>query len=174
VLKKQEVIYKGKIITLSLDTVVMPEGKSADLEIVRHPGGAGVVAIDDQERVCLVRQHRHAIGEALWELPAGKLDPGEDPLAAAKRELVEETGVQASEWLPLGRMISSPGVFSEIVYLYLARGLTLTETSRDEHEFIEVQWMPVREALVRAAAGDIDDAKTITGLFRAIPRVAKA
>ena len=173
-LEKQKVIYQGKIVTLSLDTVVLSEGKTADLEIVHHPGGAAVVVIDDQERVCLVKQYRHAIGDSIWEIPAGKLDQGEDPLTAARRELIEETGVQARQWTPLGKMISSPGVFSERVHLYLAQGLSITNTSWDEHESIEVHWMPLREALVRAAAGDIDDAKTVMGLFRAIPRLTKS
>ena len=99
-------IHEGRAVHLDLERVLLPNGHEVELEIVRHPGGAAVVAVDGGDRVCLLRQYRHAAGGWLWELPAGKLDEGEPPLTTARRELAEEAGVGAAEWTPLGRMIS--------------------------------------------------------------------
>jgi ADP-ribose pyrophosphatase len=109
----------------------------------------------------------------IWELPAGKLDPGEGSFATAQRELAEEAGVKAVKWTPLGGVLSSPGVFGETVHLYLARELTAVPTDTEEHELIEVHWVPLAEAIARASDGDINDAKTVIGLFRAIGRLKK-
>ena len=167
-MEKQQLVFQGKIIKLTVDTVKLPNDKVAELEIVHHPGGAAVVALDQEQRVCLLRQYRHAFGKWLWEIPAGKLDPGEAPLSTAQRELQEETGVHAKRWTALGTMISSPGVFTERVHLYLAQDISVTSPATEEHELLEVHWLPFAEALARAAAGDIDDAKSVIGLFRAI------
>lgn len=161
-------IFDGRIVRLTVDTVKLPNDKVAELEIVHHPGGAAAVAVDKDNRVCLLRQYRHAFQKWIWELPAGKLDPGEPPLNTAERELIEETGVRAAQWHSLGKMVSSPGVFTETVHLYLAQDLTLAEAATEEHELLEVHWVPFAEALARAAAGDIDDAKTVVALFRAV------
>jgi ADP-ribose pyrophosphatase len=170
---KVKQIYAGKIVRLTLDTVLLPNGNTAELEIVHHPGGAAVVALDAENRVCLLRQYRHAAGGWLWELPAGKLDNGEAPLLCAQRELEEEAGMQAQDWQSLGRIISSPGVFTEIVHLYLARALTVVPTRTEAHEVIEVHWLPWVEALRKTQAGEIEDAKTLAGLLRAQAFVAK-
>ncbi|MHB8624287.1 MAG: NUDIX hydrolase [Sulfuricaulis sp.] len=162
-----KVIYLGKIINLNLETVTLPNGAVAEFEIVHHPGGAAVVAVDSDSRVCLLRQYRHAAGGWLWELPAGKLDPGELPLATAQRELEEEAGLRAASWQSLGKVISSPGVFTEVVYLYLARNLHSVPVGTEAHEIIEIHWLPFSEALVQAQADKITDAKTLAGLFRA-------
>lgn len=163
----RKIVYRGKIIELYLEDVTLPNGVKAELEIVRHPGGAAVVALDNDIRVCLLRQYRHAAGGWLWELPAGKLDPGEPPHATARRELEEEAGLRASHWEPLGSIVSSPGIFTEIVHLFLARNLVPVPANTEEHELIEVHWVPFTEALARAQAGEITDAKTVIGLFRA-------
>lgn len=160
-------VYRGRIIELSLETVQLPTGQEVELEIVRHPGGAAAVALDGQDRVCLLRQYRHAGGGWLWELPAGKLDPGEDPFSTARRELVEEAGVEAGTWQPLGRMISSPGVFTEVIHLYLARNLTHLPHAHEGDEVIEIHWLPLDQALGWCLDGTIGDAKTLIGLFRA-------
>lgn len=160
-------VYRGKIIDLCLEHVTLPNGAVAELEIVRHPGGAAVVALDSGNRVCLLRQYRHAAGGWLWELPAGKLDPGESPLVTAQRELQEEAGLHAARWEPLGKIISSPGVFTEIVNLFLARDLSGVLASAEAHEVFEVHWVPFAEALAQARTGEITDAKTLVGLFRA-------
>jgi len=170
---KVKLIYTGKIVRLTLDTVQLPNGATAELEIVHHPGGAAVVALDTGNRVCLLRQYRHAAGGWLWELPAGKLDNDEAPLLCAQRELEEEAGMRAQDWQSLGKIISSPGVFTEMVHLYLARTLTVVPTRTEEHEVIEVHWLPWVEALRMTQAGEIEDAKTLAGLLRAREYIAK-
>jgi 8-oxo-dGTP pyrophosphatase MutT (NUDIX family) len=160
-------VYSGKIVELYLETVRLPNGALAQLEIVRHPGGAAVVALDRDNRVCLLHQYRHAVGGWVWELPAGKLDPGEPPFATAQRELAEEAGVHAARWEPLGKIISSPGVFTEVVHLFLARDLSSVPASAEEHEVFELHWVPLEEALAWAVSGELTDAKTLVGLFRA-------
>ncbi len=162
-------IYRGKIIELTLDRLTLPNGRETELEIVHHPGGAAVVALDPNANVCLLRQFRHAAGGWLWELPAGKLDPGEAPLATAQRELKEEAGLLAADWQSLGRLISSPGVFTEVIHLFLARDLTPVATNTGEHELIKVHWLPFEQALAMARDGEITDAKSVAGLFRAQP-----
>lgn len=166
-MEESRIIYRGRIITLALEQVTLPNGVRSELEIVRHPGGAAVVAVDDEQRVCLLRQYRHACEDWLWELPAGKIDHGEAPLRTAQRELEEEAGRRADHWQPLGRMIASPGVFTEIVHCYLATGLTSCPTRHESEEVIEVHWLPFGEAVAMAMQGDIFDAKSVIGLCRA-------
>jgi len=165
---QQRTIFEGRIIRLTLDTVQLPNGATAELEIVHHPGGAAVVALNAEGRVCLLRQYRHAVGGWLWELPAGKLDGGEAPLLCAQRELEEEAGMQAGNWQSLGKIVSSPGVFTEVIHLFLARTLTAVPARAEDHEVIEVHWFPWSEALHMAQAGEIEDAKTLAGLLRAL------
>lgn len=160
-------IYRGKIIELDVEQVELPNGRRAELEIVRHPGGAAVVALDGQGRVCLLRQYRHAVGDWLWELPAGKIDAGEGPDVTACRELQEEAGVRAGHWTPLGRIVSSPGVFTEIVYLYLARDLEPVSVACEDHEVFEVHWFPFEAALQWARDGTLLDGKSVIALLRA-------
>lgn len=167
---KRTPVYRGRVIDVGVDTVTLPNGRTCDLEIIRHPGGAAVVALNAQLQVCLLRQYRHAADGWLWELPAGRIDPGEQPLETARRELAEEAGVQADGWEDLGAMFSSPGVFTERIHLYLARQLTETEQCTEEHEVLEVHWVPLRQALDWAMSGEICDAKTLVGLFRAAAR----
>jgi 8-oxo-dGTP pyrophosphatase MutT (NUDIX family) len=164
---KRRVIYSGNVIRLTLDTVTLPNGSTAELEIMHHPGGAAVVALDAEGRVCLLRQYRHAVAGWLWELPAGKLDNAEEPLLCAQRELEEEAGMRARDWQSLGKIVSSPGVFTEVIHLYLARALTAVPMQLEEHEVIEVHWLPWAEALRMAEVGEIEDAKTLAGLLRA-------
>jgi ADP-ribose pyrophosphatase len=163
---KRRSVYQGRVVDLGLETVELPNGESVELEIVRHPGGAAVVALDAQDRVCLLRQYRHAGGGWLWELPAGKIDPGEAPFDTARREVAEEAGVTSDHWTDLGRMLSSPGVFTEIIHLYLARNLRKADQKHETDEVIEVHWLPLRQALDWCIAGTITDAKTLIGLFR--------
>lgn len=164
---KQCTVFRGRIVTVSVESVRLPNGVEAELEIVRHPGGAAVVALDGEQRVCLLHQFRHASGGWLWELPAGKHDPGDTPLVTAQRELAEEAGVSAADWRPLGVVVSSPGVFTEVVHLYLARGLQRVAAAPEDAEVFETAWVPLEAALARAIEGDITDGKTIVGLCRA-------
>ena len=164
---KREPIYQGRVIEVALETVALPDGSQVELEIVRHPGGAAAVALDEQERVCLLRQFRHASGGWLWELPAGRIDPDESPFATARRELAEEAGLEAAEWTDLGPMHSSPGIFTEIIHLWLARGLTALPVAHEHGELIEIHWLPLSQALDWCHDGTITDGKTLIGLYRA-------
>src|ERR1700704_1044940 len=118
-------IHSGRIIEVSTERLLYTDGREYDLGFVRHPGAAAVVAVDDAQRVCLVRQYRHGITDFLWEIPAGKLDKGEAPQICAVRELAEETGVSAKRWTALGQFLPAPGIFTEIIHLYLARDLVV-------------------------------------------------
>ncbi len=160
-------VYRGKIIDLNIEKVQLPNGRRFDLEIVHHPGGAATVALDEAHNICLLRQYRHAAGGWLWELPAGKLDAQEPPLQTARRELQEEAGLAAEHWQSLGSMVSSPGVFTEVIHLFLARQLGEVESQTEEEENIEVHWMPFSTAVTWAADERIVDAKTVIGIFRA-------
>lgn len=160
-------VYQGKILDLGLETIALPNGEAAELEIARHPGGAAAVAIDDQSRVCLLRQYRHAAGGWLWELPAGKLEPDESTFNTARRELFEEAGVTAERWTELGTLHSSPGILTEVIHLYLATGLGQAAHDHEIHEVIEIHWLPFEQVLAWCRDGTITDAKTLIGLFRA-------
>lgn len=159
--------FRGRIITLEQEEVTLPNGQRTTLEIVRHPGGAAIVALDDRGRVCLLRQYRHAVASWLWELPAGKIDHGEPPEATARRELQEEAGCTAGRWQALGYLIASPGVFTERVWCYLATELQPVATAHEAEEVIEIHWLDFANALRMAMDGRITDAKTIVGLCRA-------
>jgi ADP-ribose pyrophosphatase len=164
-------VFSGRVITVSKEQVLLPNGNLADYEIVHHPGGAAVVAVDDDQRVCLLRQYRPAAGGWVWELPAGRLEPGEPPALTARRELVEEAGREAAQWQDLGPMLSSPGVFDERIHLYLAQGLTAVPQQHEPHEVLEVHWVDLTAALDRAMTGELIDSKTIVGLLRAAARL---
>jgi 8-oxo-dGTP pyrophosphatase MutT (NUDIX family) len=164
--KRQNLIYKGSIINVTVDTVQLPDGTRFELEVVHHPGGAAVVALDDNDRVCMLRQYRHVANGWLWELPAGKLDVPETPLHTAQRELQEEAGLQAQSWISLGSLLTSPGVFKEVIHLFLARKLSVLHRRPERDELIEVHWVPFKEALDWAHRGKIVDAKSLIGLFR--------
>jgi ADP-ribose pyrophosphatase len=166
-------VYSGRVVTLDVAEVRLPNGHVATLEIVGHPGGAAIVALNARGEVCLLRQYRHVAGGWLWEIPAGKLD-GKTPDATARAELAEEAGVAAERWESLGRVISSPGVFAEVVHLYLARELREVPTARELEEVIEVTWVPLDEAVRRALDGDIVDGKSVIALLRAADRIGRA
>jgi ADP-ribose pyrophosphatase len=167
---ERKMIYEGRVIKVSVDTVELPNGMRIPLELVRHPGGAAEVAIDADNRVCLLRQYRYAAGGYIYELPAGKLEPEEPPETTARRELVEEGSVSASEWSSLGAFFSSPGVFTEIIHLYLATGLSAVASTPEDDEVFQVEWWPLELAVERAYNGELTDAKTIVGILRAAAR----
>ena len=131
-------LYEGRVVRLGLESLRLPNGKALELEVVRHPGGAAVVALDAGDRVCLLRQYRHAAGGWLWELPAGKLEPGEAAQLTAQRELEEEAGLQAGTWDKLGEFLTTPGFCDEIIHLFLARQLTGIPARPQAHELIEI------------------------------------
>jgi|SRR5688572_19844341 len=167
-------IFAGRVIKVSVDEVQLPTGLRIPLEIVRHPGGAAAVAIDARDRVCLLRQFRHAAGGFIYELPAGKLEPDEPPETTARRELAEEASISATRWEPLGAYLSSPGCFTEVIHLYLATGLQETGGRPEADEVIQVEWWPFETALEKALNGELTDAKTIIGILRAASRKKNA
>ena len=167
-------VFAGRVIEVNVERVALPNGTTAELEIIRHPGGAAVVALDDRNRICLLRQFRHAMEGWLWELPAGKIDNREPPLDTARRELEEEAGVAAASWQTLGDYVSSPGVFTEVVHLYLATQLTALPQRPEEHEVFEVHWLPLQDVLAMAHSGELRDGKSLVGVFRAAARVSGA
>jgi 8-oxo-dGTP pyrophosphatase MutT (NUDIX family) len=159
-------IYSGRIINVSTERLLYSNGREHDLDFVRHPGAAAVVAVDDAGRVCMVRQYRHGIVDFLWEIPAGKLDPGEAPQVCAVRELAEETGVTARRWTSLGQYLPAPGIFTEVIHLYLARDLVIGAPAPDADEELELQWLPLREAADKVLRGEWNDGKTAMALWR--------
>jgi len=164
-------VFRGRVLTLNLERVRLPNGRLAELEIAHHPGGATIVAVDQAKRVCMLRQFRHAAGGWLLELPAGKLDDGEPPIDCARRELAEEGGVEAEHWEKLGEFLSSPGVLTEVIHVFVASGLRPVPIRPEEHEVFETTWLPMQEALTMARSGEIRDAKTIIGLCWAAARI---
>ena len=159
-------IYQGKVVDLGMETVLLPNGQNIELEIVRHPGGAAVLALDEQQRVCMLHQYRHAVGGWLWELPAGKLDPGEPPLTTAQRELEEEAGVRAQYWESLGTLVSTPGFCDEVIHLFIAQALTQVPLRREHDEVMQVFWWTPQEVRAHLAEGKVRDAKTLVALYR--------
>ena len=160
-------VHHGRVIDVSTEILRYANGREYALDFVRHPGAAAVVALDAANRVCVVRQYRHGVAEFLWEIPAGKLDRGEIPAACAARELAEETGVAARSWTSLGVYIPAPGLFTEVIHLYLARDLTIGVAAPDVDEELELEWLPLGEALARVQRGDWNDGKTAMALMRA-------
>jgi ADP-ribose pyrophosphatase len=160
-------VFTGRVIQVNVERVRLPNEAVADLEIIHHPGGAAVVAIDAHGNVCLLRQFRHAANGYLWELPAGKIDNKEPPFDTARRELTEEAGAVAGKWESLGDYVSSPGVFTEVVHLFLATELAPAQRGHEEHEVIDVHWKPLAEAVRMAQDGTIRDGKSLVGIFRA-------
>jgi ADP-ribose pyrophosphatase len=164
-------VFDGKIIKVRTDQVTMPGGNVSQRDVVVHPGAVGVVALDDQGRVMLIKQYRHPVAETLWELPAGLLDvEGEQALATAKRELAEEAGLQAERWDVLADLLSSPGMTDEAVRVYLARQVSETGRERsDENEEadLELEWIDLDEAVRSVLSGGIRNALAVVGLLAA-------
>ena len=161
-------IFEGKIVKVTLDQAELPNGKLAAREVVYHPGGVAVLALDEKGDVPLVRQFRYPIQRELLELPAGKLDhgPEEDRLLGAQRELSEETGLEADKWTYLGSMLVSPGFCDERLHMYLAQDLRRCGQHLDEDEFLNVEVMKFDELLKQVMDGTIDDAKTVAAVLK--------
>jgi 8-oxo-dGDP phosphatase len=168
------VLARGRVVTLRQDEVQLPDGEEVVREVVEHPGAVAIVALDDTDRVLVIRQYRHPVRATLWELPAGLRDvAGEPPLDTARRELLEEAGYRAADWHVLADYLSSPGISTERVRVYLARDLTLVpEAQRDyvrQHEeaYLTVAWMPLAEAAQAVLAGDLHNGVAIVGILSA-------
>ncbi len=157
-------IFKGKVVTLNLETVTLPNGATVELEVVRHPGAAAIVPMKDEQTVILIRQFRLAAGGFIYEIPAGKLFPGEDPQLCAERELEEEIGYRAGTIERLETFLTAPGFTDEVMHLFKATALTKTAQKLDHDEVLEVVEMSLEKALAHVRDGTIRDAKTIVGL----------
>lgn len=167
-------IHQGPTVNLGEEHFILPDGRLLNLDIVRHPGGAAIAAIDAQGQVCLLRQYRHAAGGWIWELPAGKLDPEETPENTARRELAEEAGLQANQWQALGSVLTTPGFCDERIHLFLAHNLTRTDACHQDNELIEVHFRPFAEALQWVYSGQITDAKSMLGLLLAAAQLEQS
>ncbi len=168
------VLAVGKVVTLRRDSVQLPDGNVVGREVVEHPGAVAVVAIDDQDRILMIRQYRHPAGAMLWEIPAGLRDvAGEPLLATARRELLEEAGCEADDWRILTDYLSSPGISTERLRVFLARNLTMVpEAEREyvpEHEeaYLTVAWVPLSDAVQGALDGDLHNGVAIVGILSA-------
>jgi ADP-ribose pyrophosphatase len=161
-------IYDGIVVNLRVDTVELPDGKTALRDIVEHPGGVGIVAITDDNKILMVKQYRKPIEKAIIELPAGKLDKDEDHEVCGRRELEEETGFKAKEFTYLGYMYPSPGFDDEVTHLYLARDLYKGEVNLDEDEYLDVYKYDISEVKEMIMNNEINDAKTVIGFFKAM------
>ena len=165
-LKKRNTIYKGKVVDISVDTVVFPT-HVAEMECLQHAGGAAIVPVLPYNSVVVIQQYRHCVGDTIWEIPAGRLEPGENPLECAKRELEEEVGYKAARVKKLTEIYSAPAYCTEIIAIYLATGLTPGVQRLDDDEIIKMVKLPLKEAVEKVKAGEIRDAKTAVGLLLA-------
>lgn len=161
---KIQTIYKGRVVTLNLETVTLPNGLSVELEVVRHPGAAAIVPLKDKDTVVLIRQYRLAAGGYIYEIPAGKLHPGEDPAQCAARELEEEIGCRAGRLDKIATFFTAPGFTDEVMHLYVARELAVGTQALDGDEVLEIVEMPLEKAMAYILDGTIRDGKTMIGL----------
>ena len=164
-------VYTGRVINLDVDTVRFPNGSVGELEMIRHPGASAVVPFlsdpgGEDPELLLIRQYRYAAEQYLYEIPAGRLDAGEEPATCARRELREETGCEAASVEHLFTMYTTPGFTDEKIHVFMAVGLTRGEDSREADEFIEVERVPFTEALAMIDRGEIADGKSVSGLLR--------
>ncbi len=157
-------IYKGRIVNLNLETVTLPNGATVELEVIHHPGAAAVVPMKDERAVILIRQYRHAVGGYIYEIPAGKLHPGEDPRECANRELEEEIGYKAETLEHVTSVYTTPGFTDEVIHIYKATQLQKGKQDLGHDEVLEIAEFPLERTIAMIREGVIQDAKTIVGL----------
>ena len=160
-------VFDGVVVKLFVDEVMLPDGKKSIREIVRHPGAVCVIPVTDEGEVIMVRQFRYAFEEVLLEVPAGKLEPGEDPLSAALRELEEESGVVAENVEYIGELYTTVAIFDEKIHMYLATGLTYKNAHPDDGEFLEIEKIPLSVLVEKVMNGEIKDSKTQIAILKA-------
>ena len=160
-------IHRGRVFSLVTENVTLNPGVTTDIEYIQHPGATAIIPMLDRTQVILIKQYRHALKKDIWEIPAGTLDPQESVTSCAQRELIEETGYSADRWHNLGTITPVPGYSDERIHVYLAGGLKPAEKNPDEDEIINVHEIKFEEALNMIRRGDIQDAKSIAGLFLA-------
>jgi len=159
--------FQGRVVSVHVDQVLLPNGHQSFREVVDHNGGVAILALDDDNNVLTVTQYRYVFGREMLEIPAGKLEEDEDPASAALRELREETGATPDEFLPLGTILPSPGCYGETLHLYLARGLHFGAAQPDEDELLRVERIPFAEMVRRVLTGKIMDGKTVAAVLKA-------
>lgn len=159
--------YSGVVVKVKVDRVRVPGGKTSVREVVEHPGGVAILPLDEAGNIVMVTQYRYVLGRELLEVPAGKMEAGEEPGESALRELREETGLIPGELIPLGAVIASPGFCDEKLYLFLARGLEETQTDPDEDEFLIIERIPFQQVVDRIMSDEIQDAKTVAAVLKA-------
>ena len=159
--------FQGRVVSVHVDQVLLPNGHQSFREVVDHNGGVAILALDDDNNVLTVTQYRYVFGREMLEIPAGKLENNEDPVSAALRELREETGATPDEFLPLGAILPSPGCYGETLHLFLARGLHFGDAQPDEDELLRVERIPFDEMVRRVLTGKIMDGKTVAALLKA-------
>jgi ADP-ribose pyrophosphatase len=169
-LLERRVIWEGNVGSFGLDTVVLPSGEQVTLALFKHPGASAIVPFLDAENVVLLRQFRHAAGGVIWEVPAGKLDRGEDPAACAARELEEETGYRAGRIVKTGSVLTTPGFTDELIHLFVAWDLSPGKFAPEAHEVLHTEVVPLARALAMIESGEIRDGKSIAALFLAARR----
>ena len=167
----RQIVYRARVFSLIRENVTLDNGVTTDLEFVTHPGATAIVPFLDESRVLLLKQYRHALKDYIWEIPAGTLDPDESPLKCAKRELIEETGYSADQWQKLGEITPVPGYSDERIHIYLATALTPARQQLDTDEIIKVYEIEFKAVMEMIKCGEIQDAKSITGLFLAFDRL---
>ena len=163
----RQVIHRGRVYNLVRENVTLDNGVTTDMEFIEHPGATAIIAMFNDSRVLLLKQYRHSLREYIWEIPAGTLNPKEEMLDCAKRELIEETGYSAAQWQKLGEITPVPGYSDEQIHIYLATELQPAEQDLDKDEIIHVHKVKFSETVEMIKSGDIQDAKTITGLLMA-------
>ncbi|MCG6908363.1 MAG: NUDIX hydrolase [Desulfobacteraceae bacterium] len=164
-------VHRGRVFRLVTENITLSNGVRVDIDVIRHPGAAAIVALLDEKTVLLLRQYRHAVGGWIWEIPAGTLDPQESVEACARRELTEETGYTARDFEKLGEITPLPGYADERIHLFLASGLTPSAQDLDADELLSVHPTPLPRAVEMVLSGEIQDAKTITALLLAERRL---
>ncbi len=156
---------KGSFLVFRQDEVMLSNGRKTKRDVILHPGAVAVLAVTPKEEIILVKQYRYPVGKVTYEIPAGKLEKGEEPLMTAQRELAEETGYRAKEWKKLTAFYAAPGYANEVIHLFLAENLQKSAARPDPDEIIDYEKMTIKEAYNQVLAGEIDDAKTIMGIL---------
>ncbi len=167
-MSRRRTVFKGRVFEVCSESVVLPSGRRARRDVVRHPGSVAILPVDEGGRVLLLRQFRFAVGGVIWEIPAGTLEPGERPLLCARRELAEETGYRARRWRKLTSICASPGILDERLHLYAAWGLSAGAPRPQDDEELVCRWLALERALSMVRSGRIADSKTICALLYAV------
>ena len=163
--RKSQIIYKGKLVNLRLEEVLLPDERIASREIIEHPGSVVIIPLLENNKIVVIKQFRKPVEQVLYELPAGKLEKGEDIAKCAERELLEETGYKAKEMIKLSSFYTTPGFSDELMHLFLAKGLILNQQQLNQNEFLEVNIFSLAELIKMVIENKIRDAKSIIGLF---------